>query len=144
MVLSLRARRMSLLEMLRCTAGQALQGSSSVTHVKTLQAQITRDERTLAEDVEGKLDDEQEDTASGSESEHLWHEALVQRRRALFPEDRDQTVCEGGRCQFESRVKESGPYGLRRVRPVVLRNDAGDLARALYARLHDVKPGTSS
>ena len=48
----------------------------------------------MAEGIERELDDEQEDTAAGREPEHLRHKALVQRRGALFPEDRHQSACQ--------------------------------------------------
>ena len=48
--------------------------------------------RTLAEHAERELDDEQEDTTAGRETEDFWHEALVQRCGALFAEDRHQPV----------------------------------------------------
>ena len=55
--------------------------------------------RTLAEDVERELDDEQQDTAAGREPEHFRHEAFVQRRRALFPEDRHQSGRPRRKCK---------------------------------------------
>ena len=48
--------------------------------------------RTLAEHAERELDDEQQDTTAWCETEHLWHEALVQRRGALFAEDRHEAI----------------------------------------------------
>ena len=91
----------------------------------------------MAEHAEGELDDEQEDTAAGRETEDLWHEALVQRRGALLADYRHQPV------HIELRVNTSilgfrlGSHA-RGVSPVVFWDDAWDLARSLYARLHDL------
>ena len=46
--------------------------------------------RTLAEHAERELNDEQEDTTTGRETEDFWYEALVQRCGALFAEVRHQ------------------------------------------------------
>ena len=48
--------------------------------------------RTLAEHAERELDDEQQNTTAWRETEYLWHEALVQRRGALFPEDCHEAI----------------------------------------------------
>ena len=61
--------------------------------------------RTLAEDVEGRLDDEQEHAAAGREPEHLGHEALVERREALLARDRRQPV---GRASAQGHVPRGG------------------------------------
>ena len=61
--------------------------------------------RTLAEDVEGRLDDEQEHAAAGCEPEHLGHEALVERREALLARDRRQPA---GRASAHGHVPHVG------------------------------------
>ena len=65
--------------------------------------------RTLAEDVERRLDDEQEHTAAGREPEHLGHEALVQRTEPLLARHCHQPV-ESARA-VRGRVSERADSG---------------------------------
>lgn len=75
---------------LRCTVDRELARRRAVSerHSRGIQ----RPRRTLAEDIQRELDDEQQHTATRGESQDLRHEALVQGRGALFAEDRDQSA----------------------------------------------------
>ena len=67
-------------------AGRALQRVGALT--LSVLGQKPAGILTLPEHAEREFDDEQKYTAARREPQDLRQEALVQRRRALFPEDR--------------------------------------------------------